>query len=222
MRPFSAFSRLFGRRSRVDSVAAQTRADAATARANRVLAETTRGLQSPTTAEPPGPTTAERRLDNVLAQDRARSGFADTEPNDQEPVSDLGPRPAGGPRWIPAASSFVDAFYWEPGPNAFESDAGTFGGDVGAKLWVRFTDGTEGYYENVSEAEYDDLFSAPSKGEWLHDHLIGPGARFHKTGTGPTSGTRLPWPRPGSRAVTGKTRNTPEKTRFTGGKFRPR
>ncbi len=149
--------------------------------------------------------TAEARLEKILKgdietrQEQRQRREQEQEPEDKQP---LGERPkertldaaSGRLKWIPAASSLVDAFYWEPSKD---------NPDMG-RLWIRFTTksgkpGQEGYYQDCTETQYDDLFMAPSKGEWLVDYFIKPKIKYNRTGRGALIGTRLPWPRRGSR-----------------------
>jgi len=188
------FASLFGTskaESRLESITARDKADAVTSRASRVLDEAI--PQNRLKGD------AESRLDALLRGDRKaledltkrKEEEKRTETFTEKP---LGGRPQGGSKWIPAASSFVDAFYFEPdAPGAFQG-----------KLYVRFTTksgapGQEGFYTSNLD-EYDDLFTAASKGEDIWDQFIRPGRTYTRTGKGALIGTRLPWPRRGSRA----------------------
>jgi len=144
--------------------------------------------------------TNRERLDRLLLgeQEARRKADArrDAEAGIEEiaPLQPLGEKPSGGARWIPAASSLVDAFRW----TAYADNPNL------GRLWIRFTNkssgsGKEGYYNECSIGQYDDFFMAPSKGEWIWDQFIHAGVRFHATGRGPLIGTILPWPRRGSR-----------------------
>lgn len=48
---------------------------------------------------------------------------------------------------------------------------------IGA-LWVRFTDGTTGFYSNVERDIFEQLRDSPSKGRFLHDFVIKMGYPF--------------------------------------------
>jgi hypothetical protein len=97
--------------------------------------------------------------------------------------------------WIIAVSSWVDSFFFERSPN---SNTG--------RLWVAFRRGppwktnvtARGYYDYIDESVYDDLFSAESAGEYIHDRLyrIEP---FHFVEFSTAIGKFIEWPRQGSR-----------------------
>jgi KTSC domain len=63
--------------------------------------------------------------------------------------------------FLNVSSSWVDAYYWE-----------------GGTLFVRFKDKTGGatvlcQYEDVSLELWLSFLNAPSKGKWVHQHLMG-------------------------------------------------
>jgi hypothetical protein len=72
-----------------------------------------------------------------------------------------------GAGWIPCKSSNVAAFRWV--------------GGTAYGLQVRFLDGAA-YEYDADEDVYDDLFSTPSKGKFVHQRLKQGGYAYRKIG----------------------------------------